>query len=124
MKRPKFVKVIGAPEPRAGSHGRLRREGDMLKIGTVVPVEWFEDTPDAVFVHLINPPEAGGMGVIEECEPDMKLLAVLREQYPSVFEALTPADSIDAVPTVNVENAAYPDPTPKRKRNSKEEDGN
>ncbi len=87
MKRPRFVRVIGAPEPRAGKDGRFRREGDVLKQGTVVPVEWFEDTPDAVFVHLINPPEAGGMGVIEEYEPSMKELAVLREFYPGAFEA-------------------------------------
>lgn len=123
MKRPKFVRVIGSPEPRAGDTHEFRREGDMLKVGTVVPAEWFKTTPDAVFVHLINPPEAGGMGVIEEYEPDMKLLAVLREQYPAAFPA-SPADTPLHVPTEE-ENADYPDLTPvvKRKRNSKEEDG-
>lgn len=118
MKRPKFVRVIGSPEPRAGDSHEFRREGDMLKIGTVVPVEWFKTTPDAVFVHLMNPPEAGGLGVIEECEPDMKLLAVLREQYPGAF-ITTPTDGKNAVPTEETSVSELP----RRKRNSKEEDG-
>ena len=85
MKRPRFVRVIGAPEPNAGDTHEFRRQGDIIKIGSIVPVQWFKTTPDAVFIHLINPPEAGGMGVIEEYEPSMKELAVLREFYPGAF---------------------------------------
>lgn len=85
MNRPKFVRVVGIPEPRAGKDGRFRKEGDLLKVGTVVPVEWFEDTPDAVFWHLMNPIEAGGMAVLEESVPGTAELAVLRDQYPTAF---------------------------------------
>ncbi len=121
MKRPKFVKVVNIPEPRASKDGRFRRKDDVLKVGTIVPGVWFEDTPDDVFALLINPPEAGGLGVIEECEPDIRMLMVLKEMYPGAFPAPEKND--------------YPDPTPspspaggegntKRKTRSKEEDGN
>lgn len=129
MKRPKFVKVVRQPEPRAGKDGRLRKEGDVLKVGTVVPVEWFEDTPDGVFAWLINPPEADGIGVLVEYAPEMKELARLRDMYPAAFPALTPDPSPSGR---GEENADYPEQSPlnppatqgevtKRKSRSKED---
>src|SRR5688572_4470334 len=106
MKRPKFVKVVRQPEPRAGKDGRLRKEGDVLKVGTVVPAEWFEDTPDGVFAWLINPPEADGIGVLVEYSPEMKELALLREMYPGAFPVAENADYPE-------QEALTPNPSPK-----------
>lgn len=120
MKRPKFVRVIAAPLPRATTDTPgFRRKDDVLPVGSIVPGEWFRDTPDAVFVYLINPPKAGGMGVLEEFEPGTAELAVLREFYPTAFAALTPSPS----PEDRGELTAEVEVTAKRKTRSTEKDG-
>ena len=91
-KRPKFVRVIGI-SPRAGDSHEFRRAGDMLVKGTVVPVQWFKTTPDAVFFQLLNPAEHGGYGILEEYEPGTAEMAWLREQYPLAFTTPEPPAS-------------------------------
>lgn len=94
MKRPKFVRVVTAPLPRAGTTIEgVRRKDDVLAMGQIVPIEWFADTPDEVFLMEINPTSAGGWGCIEEVTPDTKQMMLLREQYPDVFAARDKQDS-------------------------------
>lgn len=94
MKRPNFLRVVNAPEPRAGTTiAGVRNEGDLIKVGTVVPAEWFGDVPDEVFAWLINPPEAEGIGVIVEHTPDTKEMMFLKSQYPSLYPPAAPKKS-------------------------------
>jgi len=120
MKRPKFVRVIGTP-PRAGTANRFRREGDMLATGSIVPVEWFETTPDAVFFQLLNPVEFGGYGILEEVEPGTAELAWLRDQYPAAFESDVKNGSSTEIGQ-RFEITTAPQET-KKTRNNKQEEG-
>ena len=94
MKRPKFVRVITAPLPRAGTTIEgVRRKDDVLPVGSIVPVEWFQECSDALFAHLINPNGEGGLGVIEACDPQRHEMEMLRDNWPDVFAARDKANS-------------------------------
>ena len=132
MKRPKFVRVVTVPLPRASTHIEgVRKVDDVLQVNQVVPVAWFADTPDSIFAHLMNPSSAGGLGVLVEHQPDVKEMEVLRHFYPGAFDA-TPASSeartgLDK--TDSPVQALTPDPSPsgrgeaKTRNKKQEEDG-
>jgi len=118
MKRPKFVKVVTNPRPRASTDiAGIRRMDDQLNIGDVVPVQWFQIVPDAIFAQLINPSSEGGWGVLVEHTPDTREMAYLREMYPVVFgETDTPlTDTPLHVPTA-AENTDYPAFAPAKRK--------